>query len=326
MKPRVDRERGASLLSVLVIVMLMSVAAVAATDALARSVAIAKSSGARAETFWTARGAADAAASYLVKIFETTGGHFNDESDLFTQRVTLPAGRGLVVFSVREASNCFNLNALLDEATGAAISDGQASAYGKLLVATGLNIAEAQSLSDKLADWMDADDSSRSYGAENGYYASLGEPYRTSGRRLRNISELKAVAGYSPDILERLGPLICVRPGQAQPVLNVNTLQPDQAPLLIALFSNELSESEARDLIQMRPTNGWADIEAFLQEPSVRQIAPAARKDAAVSTRSDWLIADLDIGTGDLATSYQALYGRGTGGDITLASMVRRDF
>jgi general secretion pathway protein K len=71
---KTDKEKGASLLSVLVIVMLMSVAAIAATDALARSVLIIKSSSARAETFWTARGAADAAATYLTKALEVNEG------------------------------------------------------------------------------------------------------------------------------------------------------------------------------------------------------------------------------------------------------------
>ena len=318
-----DTERGATLLSVLAIVMLMSVAAVAATDALARSVALAKSSGARAETFWTARGAAEAAAAYLDRAYEATGGRFNDETELFTQPVILPAGHGVVSFQVREASNCFNLNAMLEDAT---VGDNQLSAYASLLVAAGINEAEARSLSEKLADWIDSDSTSRTYGAERGYYASLAEPYRPADRRLRSLSELRTIAGYDPDVLEKIGGLVCLRPGIAQPALNINTLTEANAVLLTGLFSEELSDSDARELIAARPPRGWPDVETFLLEPAVARIAPMARRDGALSVASDWLEADIDIGTGDLATSYRALYGRDGNGKLSLGSMVRRDF
>ena len=325
MKPRADRERGASLLSVLVIVMLMSAAAVAATDALARSVAIAKSSGARAETFWTARGAAEAGAAYLSKITKPTEGHLTDKSSIFTQPAILPAGHGFVSIRVREASNCFNLNALFDDSDNAAISDGQLEAYRALLVATGLSRNEAQSLADKLADWMDSDMSTRTFGAEDGRYASMADPYRTAGARLRDISELKAVEGYDADVLARIGGLVCLRPGVAQSKLNVNTLVPEQAPLLVSLFTAELSLDDARALIEDRPAGGWLSADTFLDEPAVKQIAPGARHDAAISAASAYLAADVDIGTGDLATSYRVLYGQGSTGDMSLISMVRRD-
>lgn len=326
MKPRADRERGASLLSVLVIVMLMSAAAVAATDALARSVAIAKSSGARAETFWTARGAAEAGASYLTKVVKLTEGHLTDKSDLFTQPATLPAGHGLVSIRVREGSNCFNLNALFDDLGDAAVGDGQLEAYRNLLVAAGLNRNEAQSLADKLADWMDSDLSSRTYGAEDGHYASQAEPYRTAGSRLRDISELRAIEGYDAEVIARIGRLVCLRPGVTHPELNVNTLEPDQAPLLVSLFSAELSADDAQALIEDRPAGGWLNAEEFLKEAAVNQIAPGARHDEAVSVTSTYLTADVDIGTGDLATSYRVLYGQGETGGVSLISMVRRDF
>lgn len=326
MKPQTNPEKGATLLSVLVIVMLMSAAAVAATDALARSIMIAKSSSARAETFWTARAAADAAGSYLSKAVEGVGAQLTEESALLTEQISLPAGHGLVVLSIHDATNCFNLNALVDEPGDAGVGEAQLSAYLDLLVAADLNQAEAQSLAAKLADWVDADTSSRTYGAEDGYYASLAEPYRTPGRPLRNISELRAVAGYDADILEQLAGLVCLRPGMAQAALNLNTLTADQAPLLTALFSPELSSADAMTLIDRRPSGGWDSVEAFLQEPVVNRIAPAARHDAAVSVASSFFTADMDIGTGDLATSYQALFGRAVGGNVELVSLVRRDF
>lgn len=326
MTRRADSEKGASLLSVLVIVMLMSAAAVAATDALARSVSIAKSSGARSETFWTARSASDVAAAYLTKAMATTEGVLNAESDLLANPITLPAGHGLVVFQLREASNCFNLNALFEDKSGEAVGEGSLSAYRDLLVATGLNKAEAESLGEKLADWIDTDHSTRSYGAEDSYYASQSEPYRPANTRLRNISELKSIAGYDADVMERIDGLVCLRPGIDQSKLNINTLSEAGAPLLVALFSSELSDSDALSLIQSRPVGGWSSLDAFMEEPEVKKISPDALRDTAVSIASSFLAADIDIGTGDLVTSYQALYVRAESGTVSRVSMVRRDF
>jgi general secretion pathway protein K len=326
MSTQVDKERGASLLSVLVIVMLMAAAAVAATDALARAVLIAKSSGARAETFWTARGAADAASAHLTGLMKVTEGILKEESDILTSPITLPAGRGMIVLQAREASNCFNLNALLDNAGDGSASEEALQPYEALLVAAGINNAEAQSLAQKLADWVDADFSSRTYGAEDGYYASQAEPYRTANTRLRSVSELKAIAGYDAEVRAHIEPLVCLRPGVEQSLLNINTLSVEQAPLLVSLFSRELSPEDARSLIDSRPAGGWLSMEAFLAEDVVNRISPDARNEASVSLKSSFLSADIDVATGDLLTKYQAIYKRAESGDVSLVSLVRRDF
>ena len=326
MSSRMDMERGATLLSVLVIVMLMSAAAIAAIDALTRSVLVSKSSSARAETFWTARGATDAAASYLTKALSVNEGVLNSEADLFTQPVTLPAGHGIVVLQAREASNCFNLNALVDDAGDDGVGDDSLTPYQNLLIALGMNDGEAESLAQKLADWIDPDFSTRTYGAEDGYYASQSEPYRAANSRLRSVSELKTIAGYDDDVRARIDGLVCLRPGTGQAELNINTLTEEQAPLLVALFSQELSADDARSLIASRPAGGWLDVETFLKEDAVNRIAPDARHEAAVSVASTFLSADVNVGIGDLVTNYQALFQRTEGGNVSFVSMARRDF
>jgi len=321
-----DKEKGASLLSVLVIVMLMSVAAIAATDALARSVLIIKSSSTRADTFWTARGAADAVAIYLSKAMKLNEGTLNAESELLLQPTTLPAGNGIVVVQVSEASNCFNLNALFNSATGGEVSDEALQSYDDLLVAADFDDGEAESLADKLADWVDADFSARTYGAEDSFYASQAEPYRAANTRMRSISELKAVAGYDVEVVSRMEGLACLRPGPEQSVININTLTMDQAPLLVALYSGELSADNARALIDTRPPGGWQNKDEFVQQDAIMKIAPEARNEMAISLASNYLSADIRIGTGNLVTNYRALYRRAESGDVSLVSMVRREF
>lgn len=320
-----DKEQGASLLSVLVIVMLMSVAAVAATDALARSVLVIKSSSARAETFWTARGAAEAAATYLTKAMTVNEGALNTEAELFAQPTTLPAGNGVVVVQAHEASNCFNLNALVNTAGDGEVSDESLQSFDDLLVAAEFDDAEAESLAQKLADWVDTDGSTRTYGAEDGYYASQAEPYRAANTKLRSISELKAIAGYDAEVVARIEGLVCLRPVEEQSVLNLNTLTVNQAPLLVALYTSELSLDDARAVIDARPAGGWLNKESFAQQDAIIQIAPEVRDEMAISLVSNYLSADISVGTGDLITNYRALYRRAETGDVSLVSLVRRE-
>ncbi|MEZ6000853.1 type II secretion system minor pseudopilin GspK [Hyphomonas sp.] len=321
----VEKDRGASLLSVLVIVMLMSVAAITATDALARSVLIIKSSSGRAETFWTARGAAQAAATYLTKALSVNQGALNSESDLFAEPTTLPAGNGVIVVQAAEASNCFNLNALFNRAGDGEVSDEALQAYDDLLVAAEFDDAEAESLAQKLADWVDADYSTRTYGAEDGYYASQAEPYRTANMKMRSISELKAIAGYDAEVVARIAGLVCLRPGTEQSVLNINTLTIDQAPLLVALYSNELSLADARGVIDTRPAGGWLNEEGFGQQDAIMKIAPDARNEMAISLASNYLSADISVGTGGMISKFDALYRRSEAGNVSLVSLVRRE-
>lgn len=319
-------ERGASLLSVLVIVMLMSVAAITATDALARSVIIAKASGVRTETFWTARGAATATGAYLATAIQLSGSRLTLDSELLDQQVTLPAGHGRVEINVREASNCFNLNTLTDATEEADLASEPLKRYVDLLVAAGFNEAEAESLGEKLMDWIDPDLSTRTYGAEDGFYVSQAEPYRTAGRKLRSVSELRAIVGYDARSLSIVEPLVCLRPVSQQAPLNLNTLTVEQAPLLASLYSSELSVDDARTLIEERPTGGWADLEAFQSEDPIMRILPEARNDQALSIGSSYLAADMSIGTGDLVTSYRAIYALTADDNVQQVLLVRRDF
>ncbi|WP_272990527.1 MULTISPECIES: type II secretion system minor pseudopilin GspK [Hyphomonas] len=321
-----DKEQGASLLSVLVIVMLMSVAAVAATDALARSVMVIKSSSARAETFWTARGAAQAAGTYLTKAMTLNEGALNAESELFAQPTTLPAGNGVVVVQAHEASNCFNLNALINSASDGEVNDASLESFDDMLVAAGFDDAESESLAQKLADWVDADGSTRTYGAEDGYYVSQAEPYRAANTKLRSISELKAIAGYDAEIVAQIESLVCLRPAEEQSVLNINTLTVEQAPLLVALYSSELSLDDARAIIDSRPTGGWLNKDTFTQQDAIMKIAPDVRDEMAISLVSNYLSADISVGTGGLVTDYRALYQRAETGAVSLVSLVRREF
>ena len=73
-------ERGATLLSVLLIIVLMSTAALAATDALARSVSVSRVSASRADSFWATRGALSVGETIVNEALAKTDGALTADS------------------------------------------------------------------------------------------------------------------------------------------------------------------------------------------------------------------------------------------------------
>ena len=60
--------------------------------------------------------------------------------------------------------------------------------------------------------------------------------------------------------------MLCVLP-VSDSAVNVNTLSPDQAPLLVALLNAAISQEDARALLQQRPENGWESVDQLLADP-----------------------------------------------------------
>ncbi|KCZ48867.1 type II secretion system minor pseudopilin GspK [Hyphomonas pacifica] len=321
---RLSRESGATLLSVLLVITLMSAAALAATDALARSVSVSRTSGYRADSFWAVRGALAAGEQVVNELLASLQGNLAADSSLLREPVTLPYERASIIISLRDASNCFNLNSIEgDEGTG---RGGKAPlrSLRTLYEEAGIYGNEARQLTDSLADWIDADTSTRPSGAEDPLYRSRAIPHRTGGQKLLSVAEVRAVEGYTSEVMARLDGLVCVRRAEFETLLNINTLTLSQAPLLPALFSRELSITEAERIISSRPEGGWANVGEFLSLPDIMKIAPEMRSDQVLSVASNHVEADIVISSPAGATRITALYGRMADGSFVLQDAYRR--
>lgn len=292
-----ESERGAALLSVLMIVVAMSVAAVTTIDSLARSVSASKAGQFRAEAIWAVRSAEALGLSYLKEVIDQTEGRVGLQTPILGEPQVFSTPRFNVTATLKPASSCFNLNAISpgSDVAGDEVNEKEYTNYINLLRGAGIFEGDAQKLADTLADWLDGDDISRASGAESSYYGSLDSSYRSSGQLLENLSELNAISGYTPEIRAGLKDLICVYPTTRQNVLNLNTLTTAQAPLLLALFSQELSIDAARASIEARPVTGWISAEEFLSLDEVDQIAETARmtENIGVTTRYFEMSVDL---------------------------------
>lgn len=114
-----------------------------------------------------------------------------------------------------------------------------------------------------------------------GWQVSLSDPRGVMGQArlwglrdlrqpMQDVSELRLLAGMDAALYQRLLPFVCVQPDDALQV-NVNTLRPSQAALLVALFPGDLTLQEAQQLLHNRPRTGWSSVAAFLAQPTLQK-------------------------------------------------------
>lgn len=301
MRRRSDNREGMALLTVLLLVAVMSVVAVAVLDDVRFSVRRATNAETQAQAQWYASGAEVLARRQVARLLAAGPTRTPLEPDWNGRRLSFPIEGGSISAVVTDGQACFNLNSLVEgvgeDLIARPLGTAQFLALGE---AIGAPDSRMRAVADALTDWLDADAAARPLGAEDGAYAGLAAPYRTGGVLLAEVSELRAVKGVDADLYRRLRPYVCALPTSRPSPLNVNTLTPEQAPLLMMLTDNALGPESARAVIARRPGGGWPDADAFWAQPALAMIeVPAeARDQAAVLTRYFNLRVDVDYGGG----------------------------
>jgi general secretion pathway protein K len=107
---------------------------------------------------------------------------------------------------------------------------------------------------DSLADWIDADDEPRIYGAEyRDYYQSLAKPYEAKNAYVSSIDELFMVKGYVLDVVDALRPYISAYNDDG--LININT-----APREVLMsLSDDITGPLADNIITHRRAGSFTD-------------------------------------------------------------------
>lgn len=280
---RVKRhERGAALLTVLMIVAAMSVAALAITRAVTDATQRSRALDSQAQLALYAVAAEEVAKARLVDVLAPLENKLFAELPGLGEPQIIPVDGGAFSVTARDATNCFDLNALTRNGDdGELVGDMNVQRTYQSLLTASIDEGYASDLVglvSSLTDWMDANSVPANGGAEDSYYLSEVPSYRTSGQKLASIDELRAIRGYTPDILARIAPMVCALPEDMslqRQQLNINTLREDQAPLLQAVLGDALSLDDIEGLILSRPEGGWPDVESLLGDPVVERIDPS---------------------------------------------------
>lgn len=301
MRPGAGSREGMALLTVLLLVAVMSVVAVAVLDDVRFSVRRTTNAEIQAQAQWYASGAEALARRQIARLMAAGPGRTPLEPEWNGRRLSFPIEGGAISAVVADGQACFNLNSLVEGVGEDLLARPRGAAqFLALGRAVGAPDSRMRAVADALTDWLDADGVSRPLGAEDGAYAGLATPYRTGGVMLAEVSELRAVKGVDPDLYRRLRPFVCALPTSRLSPINVNTLTPAQAPLLMMLTDNALGPASARAVIARRPPGGWADPAAFWAQPALAAlpIPEEVRDQVTVLTRYFDLRIDVDYGGG----------------------------
>ncbi len=307
MRPVDQRERGAALLTVLMLVAIIAVMAGAALEKLRLSTRLAGNAAAGEQARAYAYAAETMAVTRIGAMLATAPKRVTLAGGWSDKPFGLPLpGGGFATARVRDGGNCLNLNGLVTQTTtGAYATQGESRpVFVRLMRLLNIPVQVAEQIASGTADWIDTDQDQQAMGAEDGAYLGRDPGYRTAGTLMSDPSELRVVAGMTPDIYATLRPWICTLPIAEPAPINVNTLLPEQAPLLAMLFPDTLSVEAARQMLLKRPPQGYANAGDILQGASVQNAQGPQGQTAVVSK---WFTLDIDVTLGTTQLQERAL-------------------
>ena len=293
-----ERERGAALLAVLLLVAVTGAIAASMIEGLRLSRSIAVNATARDQGRLFADGVEQLA---LLTIDDqvlrspqrtTLAGNWNGA----TRTVRLPGGASADII-VRDGGNCFNINSVVDGQPGRPLVR-RASGVGQfigLMIALQVPEQDARRIAEAAADWVDSDVVTGPAGAEDEAYAGGPAPYRTGNTLFADPGEVRALAGMTPDIYARIRPWICALPVNDLSPININTLGLDQAPLLAMLAPGQLGLDRARRVLGQRPSGGWSNQVEFWRIDAMRDLAVPLDAQLQPQLKTDWFTLDVRI-------------------------------
>jgi len=297
-----EQERGAALLAVLLLVAITGAIAAAAMEGLRLS----RAAAANATALDQGRAFADGVEQLAILTIDdlvatdpertSAAGNWNGAA----RRIALPGGAAALV-RVRDGGNCFNVNSVAEGqgATGLARRPSGVLQLTGLMMALGVPEADARRIAEAAADWVDSDPVPGPGGAEDETYMALPAPYRTGNTLFADPGELRVLSGMNADIYARLRPWLCALPVTDLSPLNINTLSPDQAPLLAMLAPGQLDVERARRILAGRPEGGWSNQIEFWRIDALRDLAVPLDVQLQPQLRTSWFTLEVGVIVGD---------------------------
>jgi general secretion pathway protein K len=182
--------------------------------------------------------------------------HANNNA-LFSNDFIFETQKGLVSGKIIDASNCFNINALVKKTKNTYKPNKENIViFERLLIFSEVENNLIDEAIDQIIDWIDEDDNPRAFGLEDYYYSGpLNNPKEyTSGRIFYSIQEIKSLPAIRAIGWEVFMKYFCALPHNDLSI-NINTITENKSLLLSSLFEN-LPYSDAEYVIDNIPENG----------------------------------------------------------------------
>ncbi|WP_150290297.1 type II secretion system minor pseudopilin GspK [Sphingobium estronivorans] len=307
--PGKKNERGAALLTVLLLVAVMAVVAATALERLALATRMTGNGGAVDQARAFADAGAEIARLRIGDLVAANPGKTTLAGNWMGTPQAIPVPGGMATARVTDGGNCFNLNSVVagESEADLKVRPVGVSQFQALLQALGVDARQAQGAAASLADWIDTDSVPQPSGAEDETYAQAARPYRTANRFMVDPSELRAVNGVTPAIYALVRPWVCTLPTADLSPININTLLPDQAPLFAMLMQGQLSVAQARQLLSQRPADGYGSTVAFWAVPALAGLSPLEEVANQVKLTTGFFAVEVSVDVGGTQVVERAL-------------------
>lgn len=292
-------ERGAALLTVLLLVAVIAVLAATALEKMRIATRLAGNSVAMDQSRGYALAAETLATGRIDSLLAKANQRVTLAGGWSGRPFQLPVPGGVASATVTDGGNCFNLNGLVrQEGTTLVARDIAITQFARLMRLVGIPGQAGPGIAAASADWIDSDEVALPNGAEDSAYRGGTTSYRTGNALMTDVSELRAIKGMTPAIYAKLRPYICVQPRPEPSKINVNTLLPEQAVLIAMLLPDSLTVDRARALLLERPAQGFSSAFEFWKLPARNGITPDQAASTQVAVTSGWFALKIKVELG----------------------------
>lgn len=307
------QERGAALLTVLLLVAVMAVVAATALERLALATRMTGNGGAVDQGRAFAQAGTEIARLRIGDLVAGNPGRITLAGGWLDAPQSIPVPGGLATARVSDGGNCFNLNSLVAGESAAALTVRPVAVaqFQALMQALGIGARQAQGVAAATADWIDSDAVPQPGGAEDETYLRAQRPYRAANGPMADASEMRAVNPVTPAIYARLRPWVCALPTHDLSPINVNTLLPAQAPLFAMLLPGQLSVDQARQILVRRPADGYGSTVQFWAQLARDGVTPMGAVDQQVKLTTQYFGVDVSVNVGGTEILERALIDAG---------------
>ncbi|MFH4747810.1 type II secretion system minor pseudopilin GspK [Vibrio harveyi] len=276
-----SRQRGVALLIVLMLLAIMTTVAASMSERLFLQFQRASNQINYQQAYWYSLGV-EALAEIGIEQSYKDSDTINLSQPWAIKEQVYPLDYGQAAGRIIDKQACFNLNVLASvQPNGAqATRPYLVQVFQRLMEEMDVEPYQAEVIADSTWEYVDSDSTVRSTtGVEDSTYEAMKPQYLPPNGWMADASELRAVYQVSGDIYQKIAPMVCALPSDDWR-LNVNTIDVEQAPILVAMFTPSLSSSDAVQLIEKRPFDGWDSVDEFLAESELAGLSGDVKKNA----------------------------------------------